>query len=152
MKSSLIPPIFLDAIFQQARREYPRECCGMLTSRAEIPNVIAHLRPCRNLYDAYHALDPDNFPRSAGTAYFMDPRELLKIQKANRVLGEMIRVIYHSHIDADAYFSGEDERMAAPEKEPAYPGTDYLVISVMRGEVKDANLFSWNARQKKYLL
>ena len=152
MKPPLIPPSFLKMIYRQAVHEDPHECCGMLTSYPQSPESITRLRPCRNVYDACHGLDPDNFPRSGKTAYFIDPAELLEIQKENRALKEKIRVLYHSHIDQGAYFSEEDERVASPEGEPAYPGVDYLVVSVVRGEVKESNLFHWDPRRRRHVL
>ena len=42
-------------------------------------------------------------------------------------------VIYHSHVDAGAYFSETDRRQALVGGEPAYPGAVYVVTSVVRG-------------------
>ena len=145
-----VPKIILDEIHRQAVREYPNECCGMLFGPSLEPRKISRIRPCRNVQNEYHKKDPDNFPREAKTAFFIDPSELLAIQKEIRISGEEIRVIYHSHIDAGAYFSAEDLRIAAPEGEPAYPGVDYLVISVSSGQVKDTGLFTWNPQIGAY--
>jgi len=145
-----IPETFLKAIFEQAEREYPHECCGMILGDEGKPDTLKRVRPCRNVQDEYHAKDPDNFPRTAKAAYFMEPKELLAIQKEVRQSKEAIRVIYHSHIDAGAYFSEEDTLIALSEGEPAYPGVDYLVVSVIKGKVKDSNLFHWDESSKKF--
>lgn len=145
-----IPKEYLEAVCAQAETEYPRECCGMILGPREPKDAWSRLRPCRNVQDAYHGLDPENFPRTAKTAYFIEPRELLEIQKELRVRGEEIKVIYHSHIDAGAYFSEEDTRVAAPEGEPAYPGVDYLVVSVLSGKAAAASVFRWDPSRKEF--
>lgn len=147
---NLTEPLFRQ-IAEQAEREYPSECCGMILAPAGESSKPSRVRPCRNAQDEYHARDPENFPRTAQTAYFIDPKELLDIQRELRKAREEIRAIYHSHINAGAYFSDEDTKAAAPEGEPAYPGVDYLVISVIHGKVKEAHGFRWDSRQKKFL-
>jgi proteasome lid subunit RPN8/RPN11 len=151
VKIQNIPQSLLKPIFEQAEREYPRECCGMILGPASNPGVLTRVVPLRNVQDAYHTEDPGNFPRTAETAFFMDPKELLTIQKEARKAGEMIRVIYHSHIDTGAYFSEEDRRMALAEGEPAYPGVAYLVISVIKNKATDWNLFEWDPTRKDFV-
>ncbi len=145
-----IPEKILEAILRQAEQEYPHECCGMIMGPEKEPEQLTRLCPCRNVYDHYHQLDPVNFPRTAKTAYFIDPKELLAIQKENYRLGEEIRMIYHSHIDAGSYFSEEDTRVALAEGEPAYPGARYLVVSVMQGKVKDTSIYHWDSSRKVF--
>jgi len=150
MKALNIPEAFLKSISQQAEKEYPHECCGMLLGPKNKKEVFSRIRPCQNAQTEYHELDAENFPRTAETAYFMAPKELLTIQKELREADEEIRIIYHSHINAGAYFSEEDTRIASAEGEPAYPGVDYLVVSVLEGKVKDWNLFRWDNVHKEY--
>lgn len=151
MNPKEIPPQFLQAIIRKAEREYPSESCGMILGPRKIKGELSTLRPCRNVQDAYHAQDPKNFPRPARIAYFIEPKELLTIQKEARAKDEEIRVIYHSHVDAGAYFSEEDLRVALPEGEPAYPGVDYLVVSVMKGKAAGCNLFRWDGIKREFV-
>jgi proteasome lid subunit RPN8/RPN11 len=44
-----------------------------------------------------------------------------------------VAVIYHSHVDAGAYFSETDRRQALVGGEPAYPNAVYVVTSVVAG-------------------
>lgn len=148
MKTASIPKEMLDKIFKQAEQEYPHECCGMIMEN--IGTGAFRLHPCQNAQDKHHNLDPINFPRTSKTAYFIDPGQLLKIQKETRDNNEKIKIIYHSHIDAGAYFSEEDTRVALCEGEPAYPGVDYLVVSVLKGKVADSNLFKWDAKKRVF--
>ena len=146
-----IPAEFLKKIRQQAEGDYPRETCGILVGPKEKPGTVTALFPCRNLQDEYHAEDPVNFPRTAATAYFMDPGDLLRIQKEARQKQCEMRMIYHSHVNAGAYFSEEDQRIALSEGGPAYPGVSYLVVSVMKGKAGEAALFQWDPRTKTFL-
>lgn len=141
----------LQMIFAQAEREYPNECCGMILGPQAEKEKLTHVRPCINVQDQYHGLDPKTFPRTAATAYFINPKELLAIQKEARKAQEEIRIIYHSHVDCGAYFSEEDKRIATAEGEPAYPGVRYLVLSVRDGKVTDCNLFAWDSEKKGFV-
>jgi len=152
MNTGRVPEEFLAEIFKQAQREYPSECCGMIFGPRSDSNQMSRLKGFRNVQDLYHEKDPANFPRTAQTAYFIEPAELLAVHKGLRKKGEEIRVIYHSHIDRGAYFSEEDKRAATPDGEPAYGGADYLVVSVVKGKVKDANLFRWDPKKRDFLL
>ncbi len=134
----------------QAETDYPRECCGMILGPQARPNIYSRLKPCRNAQDDYHAADPENFPRTSKTAYFMDPAELFQIQKEARSFNEVIRVIYHSHIDAPPDFSKEDERMAVSDGVPVYPGADYLISSIKAKKWDSMGLYRWSAAQKKF--
>ena len=116
------------AIHAQAVREYPHESCGLILTRGAERRVI----PCRNIQEELHAKDPARHPRDARTAYYIDPQDLLRI---GRLEGEgfWVAVIYHSHIDAGAYFSETDRRQALFGEEPMYPGAVYIVASVRGG-------------------
>ena len=55
-------------------------------------------------------------------------------------------VIYHSHVDAGAYFSETDRRQALVGSEPAYPSAVYVVASVVAGALDEMKAFQWNGR------
>src|SRR6266403_2276321 len=97
----------------QAEAEYPAECCGVLLIQGSAPGDRL-LVPCRNIQD-----------------------DLLAIGR-REAQGYAVAVIYHSHIDAGAYFSPTDKRNALINGEPAYPHALYVVLSVMAGTVADA--------------
>jgi proteasome lid subunit RPN8/RPN11 len=68
--------------------------------------------------------------------------------------GFAVAVIYHSHIDAGAYFSETDRRQALFGDEPMYPGVAYVVASV-RGSatgpaVDDTAAFRWDAGRRDF--
>ena len=146
-----IPSEFLQRIFIQAEKDYPNETCGIPTGPKTEKQKLTRIYPCRNLQDEYHLQDPISFPRTARTAYFIDPRDLLRIQKEAREKNCEMRVIYHSHVDAGAYFSEEDERIALSEGRPAYPGVSYVVVSVKEGKTKEAALFDWDEKGRSFI-
>lgn len=131
-------------IRSHAERDYPAECCGLLFSRRSAYGIITTVKACRNVQNENHSLDPEVFPRTADHGYYMAPDDLLAAQKEAREKGEILRMIYHSHIDAGAYFSEEDSRSALYEGEPLYPGVDYLVLSVLKGRAAAFAVFRWN--------
>ncbi len=146
-----IPKEMMADIYKQAKNEYPHECCGMIFGPKAEKLSLTRLRACENVQNKHHELDPETFPRTSATAYFIDPRELLAIQKETREKDEEIRIIYHSHIDVGAYFSEEDKRVATSDGEPVYPGVQYLVVSVLKGEVDDSHLFYWNSEKGDFV-
>lgn len=149
MKNGLLPEAFLKKVLEYAEAQYPQECCGLLLGPAG-EEKVTRVYPCRNLQDEYHAKDPEVFPRTSRNGYWMDPAELLKIQKEMRSAKEEIKIIYHSHIDAGAYFSEEDQRKAQSEGEPLYPGVLYFVVSVMNGTPGEMCFYQWSAALKSY--
>lgn len=134
-----ILPSSLSEIIAHAEADYPREACGVALWR----DGNWRIRPMVNAYDRYHAQDPIRFPRTSKTAYLFDPKEWLQVSKEAETQGEEIACVYHSHVDAGAYFSAEDRAMAAPDGEPVLPSTAYLVLAVDRGKATAAKAFWW---------
>ncbi len=126
----------------QAEAEYPNECCGVVLVRQGSPGERLPF-PCRNVQNELHAKDPSRHPRDARTAYHMDPRDLLRIARLEGD-GYRVRTIYHSHIDAGAYFSETDKQSALVRGEPLYPEAAYVVLAVVEGKVAAAAAFAWN--------
>jgi proteasome lid subunit RPN8/RPN11 len=132
----------LAAIRRHAEADYPAECCGVVLARGDGARE-RRLHPCRNIQDALHAKDPERFPRGSRTAYYMAHEDLLEINR-RQIAGYDVRVIYHSHIDAGAYFSETDRRQALVDGQPTYPGTTYVVVAVHDGRAGDARAFGWD--------
>lgn len=141
----------LQKIEAHALREFPNECCGLMLGPIGEPHGVGRLRECVNAQDAYHQRDPLNFPRTGRNAYFIDPVELLAVERERFVNGEAIRLIYHSHCDADAYFSEEDERQALFDGEPVFPDAVYLVVSVKGGKIAEKKLFRWSRERRRFV-
>lgn len=128
----VIPDTILDAIYEQAREEFPNECCGYLVASGE----AMQLRQCKNRQDQLHALDPEAHPRTAANAYNIGGRELLDLVRSFEG-DDPVTIIYHSHPRVGAYFSEEDTRAALAA---GYP-VDYLVVDAQDDEIKGAVLF-----------
>src|SRR5438093_1204645 len=110
---------------------------------------IRQLIKCRNIQDQLHAKDPQRHPRDARTAYFIDPQDLLKIGRLEGD-GFDIAVIYHSHVDAGAYFSPTDKQQALIGGEPTYPAATYIVTSVVGGRAEASAGFRWNSGERDF--
>lgn len=137
----------LAAIEDHAARTYPDECCGAVVGDEGDESV----RPIRNIQDELHREDPQNHPRDARIAYFMDPKELGALLREVERQRRPIRVFYHSHPDHGAYFSAEDKERALAWDEPAYPEASYLVVSVKEGVVGDRILVAWDPERRDFV-
>jgi [CysO sulfur-carrier protein]-S-L-cysteine hydrolase len=142
----VVTPAELEAIRAQAVEEYPSESCGVLLVRGSERRLLR----CRNAQNDLHAKDPARHPRDARTAYYIDPRDLLRIGDLERQ-GFAVAVIYHSHVDAGAYFSETDRRQALVGGEPAYPEAAYVVTSVMAGQAEASAAFRWSAERRDFV-
>jgi proteasome lid subunit RPN8/RPN11 len=135
-------------MYAHARREYPKECCGIVFGpRGQ--DVADKVRPCVNIQDDLHADDPVLHTRDARTAYNLDAVDLFALQKSLR--GEQpAKLVYHSHVDVGAYFSDTDQVAARMDDEPAYP-IEYLVIDVRANGAREAAQFAWDDELRKYV-
>lgn len=135
------------AIKAAALEAYPHECCGIIIERDGREEVVR----VTNLQDELHAQDPEQFPRTAKTAYTMGAEAAPVLLAAER--GELrLRAFYHSHPEHDAYFSEEDRKQAfGGWDEPNYPDAAQIVISVYGREVKNTAVFRWDGRARDFV-
>ncbi len=145
-----IPETMLRQMVRHAENDYPHECCGLLMGPEKSPDALTKIFPCQNVQDEYHDSDPSRHPRDSRTAYFMDPEQLLNIKKTSARDGLVLRVIYHSHIDTEAYFSDEDNRAAVWDDQPVHSDVCYLVFSVKKGHVVEYALYAWDQKKRVY--
>ena len=139
----------LDEIHDHAVEEYPYECCGIIIGKPGSEEDTVLYR-CTNIQNKLHEQNPEMFVRDARTAFYIDPRELMRIIKEAENRGMNITTFYHSHPDHDAYFSEEDKRMALFDNEPVYPDASYLVVSVRDGQINSQALFAWDPDQQDF--
>ena len=138
----------LAAIYAHARRDYPRECCGIVFGpKAEA--IADRAQACRNIQDELHAKDPVTHERDGRTAYNFQTSDLFLLQKS---LDEDVpaKIIYHSHCEVGAYFSATDQEVALFGDEPAYP-VEYLVVDVRQDGPHGAKQFAWDDERKQYV-
>jgi len=138
-----------ERIRTQAENEYPSECCGVILEKEGRPGERL-LFPCRNVQNELHAKDSRRYPRDARTAFHVDPKDLVRIAKLESD-GYRVRVIYHSHVNAGAYFSETDKQNALIQGEPTYSEAVYVVLSVVEGRTASAAAFAWNLDRRAFV-
>ena len=129
----------VDDLRAHAVSTFPEECCGFVVERNGGLEVVR----VTNIQNQQHAAYPEQFPRTATTAYTMGPEAAPVLVDHDR--GRLIiRAIYHSHPQHEAYFSAEDRKQATVWDEPSYPDAAQVVLSVMDGRVRDIKAFRWD--------
>src|SRR5262245_7592604 len=109
---------------QHAATSYPDECCGVLIGRSLDDSTVVE-----------HLLSVDNERNeSRHNRYLINPETVLAAHKEARALGLDVVGYYHSHPDHPA-------RPSEFDREHAWPGISYLIVSVAKGSVADAR--SW---------
>lgn len=137
---------------------YPDEGCGLLVGRRvfapsstlesqplEIYREVIRVIPVANawepsLLDYTDAVGEtaDRQSHGARDRYWIDPADLLRVQKESRLQDLEIIGIYHSHPDHPALPSECDRRLA-------WPVYSYLIASVRGGTVADVTSWQLNA-------
>jgi proteasome lid subunit RPN8/RPN11 len=130
----------LEGMHAHALETYPSECCGFASGPASDPKVVNAAVRELNEADKYHKLDPITFPRTSTTYFKINELRAAKAFDQGEKTGQPIKVIYHSHCDAGAYFSQEDAATFASDNLLMWPCA-FIVVSVMKGEVKDTKLW-----------
>lgn len=92
-----------EKIADEARKAWPRECCGLIegTREFETAHAIA-VHPTRNTAET-----PDRFE--------IDPAEHIRLLRAARAAGNTIVGCYHSHPNGMADLSAADRENATEE-------------------------------------
>ena len=139
----------IQEIVAYAKKHWPDESCGLLIGQKG-QNSVSEFIPIKNIYNDMHEKYPDQYPRTAKTAYLIDPKEQQRVFDEAEKNGQEVKCIYHSHCEHDAYFSEEDRLVAAPWGEPSYPGISYLVVSIYNRELKEINEFYWSDDSKSF--
>ena len=100
--------VLYEEIVEQALREFPNECCGLIASEADVPVKV------------FPMTNADASPAT----YRLDGKEQLKVFDELDERGWDLWGIYHSHTHTEAYPSETDTRLAF------YPEARYLVLSL----------------------
>lgn len=145
----VFPAPVLKAIESHCRVEYPNEACGFALGPIAEARRITRAQKAVNAQDKYHARFPDEYTRTAKTAYFIEPKVILDVFDGSKAAGDAVKVVYHSHTDHDSYFSEEDKKAATFGDDLAYPAC-FLVVSVREGEVRDRKLFAWDPTHRSF--
>ncbi len=148
----------LDAVERDALRGYAdnEEACGYLRGPAGEPLLCDEAIRMVNVANKLHRIDPETYFRDARTFFAFNEKKFDDAVAAARADGRPVKVLYHSHLDAGAYFSDTDRAVMSmgepPQREggavvlgpgPAWP-LAFLVTSVRAGGVDDHQLYVWD--------
>jgi proteasome lid subunit RPN8/RPN11 len=148
----------LEAVAEDARRGYAsdEEACGYLRGPASDPLLVDEHVAMVNVANKLHQIDPETYFRTARTFFAFNEKKFDDAFHASRAAGTPIKVLYHSHLDAGAYFSPTDEAVMSMGEPPSAegergklgPGPNwplaFLVTSVRAAGVDDQRLFVWS--------
>lgn len=111
---------------EHARREYPLECCGLLSGSG---SNIDEIHTTRN-------------ERQSREEFFVPVEELFSFFKELRQSGREHLGVYHSHPASSSVPSSRDVA------EFHYPEVSYWIVSLM-GEEPDVRCFRWDKKDFK---
>ena len=130
----------LNRIAAHGIRDFPNECCGFI-----LGDKVEDVRPILNTN------------RYKGGSYTMDVRQQMSVLREVEQ-GKELKVVYHSHPNMGAFFSGIDRNAATsidPEQ-PDWPDTVWIVMSIkstrmkMLARLADARAYLWNPAIKDF--
>ncbi len=130
----------LEAIHAHALEGYPSESCGFVSGPATEPALLTRSARQDNEADKFHKLDPITFPRTSRTYFKINELKAARAFEAAEGERVPIKVIYHSHCDAGAYFSAEDAATFASDGQLMWPCA-FIVVSVLEGKLADTKLW-----------
>lgn len=113
----------LDEAHAHAAEGYPNEICGMLVAKRGT-RLVTGIKRATNA----------NIERPRDT-YQIAPREHIRIERECDAEDLDIVGYYHSHPDHASYASIRD-------RESAWPGYYYLIVSVMNGKPGESKVFT----------
>ena len=148
----------LDAVEADARAGYQKdeEACGYLRGPADQPLHCDEHVAMVNTANRLHALDPETYFRTARTFFSFNEKKFDDAVTASATDGRPVKVLYHSHLDAGAYFSPTDKAVMSMGEPPATEGGEarigpgpawplaFLVTSVTRAGIAEHQLFVWD--------
>jgi proteasome lid subunit RPN8/RPN11 len=130
MDRLLITPADLQTIHRHAEASYPEECCGFLIGRAaDDSTAVERVLPAGNQRED-----------SRYNRYLIEPETVLAAHKEARGLGLDVVGYYHSHPD-------HPSRPSDFDRDHAWPGLSYLIVSVRKGAVADER--SWRLADER---
>lgn len=138
---------------EEARAAYGRdeESCGLLVGPGTEPLVVDEIVPMENRANKLHRLDPETYPRTGRMYFDIDPLKFERAVRDRAAAGRPVKVLYHSHLDAGAYFSETDAAATTMGgDEPTYD-LAYLVTSVREGTVDERKLFIWDPEKRTFV-
>jgi len=112
------------AMILHAERTYPNECCGVMLGHAQLEKkVVTEAIALENTWEG-----------GQGDRYQVRPQDLLRADQEARAQGLDVIGIFHSHPDADAYFSETDLKNSCP-------WYSFVVLSIQNGKFDHSQSF-----------
>lgn len=122
-----------DLIRWEAERSYPQECCGILLGIVyEGQRVVTMTLTCENMRQD-----------SPANRYSIDPQRVIAALKLARNRAESVVGFYHSHPDAESYFSKTDL------EEAHWFDCSYVITGVERGHASATGSYVLRGTEKQ---
>jgi len=149
-----------DALAGYAKDE---EACGYLRGPAAEPLRCDEPVRMINVANKLHAIDPEVYFRTGRTFFSFNEKKFDDAVTASSKEGKPVKVLYHSHLDAGAYFSPTDAAVMSMGEPPAVEGGPitmgtgpnwplaFLVISVREGKIAEHRLFYWDNEARDFV-
>jgi [CysO sulfur-carrier protein]-S-L-cysteine hydrolase len=138
----------LESIRAHGEAEFPKESCGWLSGPIEPWDLLDEASRGVNEADRYHALDPEQFPRTSRDYFRLSNKDFDRARRAGAAASRPVKVVYHSHCDsqrdgfpAGDYFSGEDSETFAREGHLWIPCA-FVVVGVVGGRALGQRLWT----------
>ncbi|MDI1476693.1 Mov34/MPN/PAD-1 family protein [Polyangium sp. y55x31] len=155
----------LAVVEKDALRGYAadEEACGYLRGPASIALFCDEAVPMQNVANKLHAIDPERYFRTARTYFSFNEKKFDDAVRAAAQEGRPVKILYHSHLDAGAYFSPTDAAVMSMGEPPAHEGGEitmgpgpawplaFLVTSVRGGAIDEHRLFVWDAEARVFV-
>lgn len=156
----------LDAVTADALTGYAKdeEACGYLRGPSADALLCDETVRMVNVANKLHALDPGQYFRTARTFFAFNEKKFDDAVRASASAGRPVKVLYHSHLDAGAYFSPTDAAVMSMGEPPAVEGgaiamgpgpawhLAFLVTSVVKEELDEHKLFVWSAAARAFVV
>jgi len=148
-----------DALAGYARDE---EACGYLRGPAGDALADEAVR-MENVANKLHARDPETYFRTGRMYFAFNEMRFVEAVEASTREGRPVKILYHSHLDAGAYWSPTDAAVMSMGEPPAVEGGPaklgpgpawplaFLVTSVRAGKVDDHRVFVWDAAERGFV-
>lgn len=155
----------LTAIEADALRGYAadEEACGYVTGPAADPLFCDTPVHMDNVANKLHAMDPETYFRTGRMYFAFNGAKFEKAVREGAASGQPVKILYHSHLDAGAYFSPTDAAVMSLGEPPAEEGGPwktgpgpawplaFLVTSVTAAGIADHRLFVWNPEERAFV-
>lgn len=148
-----------DALAGYAKDE---EACGYLRGPAGDTLCDEHVRMV-NIANKLHALDPETYFRTARMFFAFNEKKFADAVDSSALAGRPVKILYHSHLDAGAYFSPTDAAVMSMGEPPAAEGAPiemgpgpawplaFLVTSVRAGKIDAHGVFVWDDVSRSFV-